>query len=186
MAMLHAASIVFRLISNVYWAKHWHRIVPGADVNTAASFDATPTMPLPRLQFTVRRMMIVVAIAAVALGANDLRRRKVRYDALRSTHEWRGRSSMSLAELHASTVADNEREVERLRAAVRSRHEAPLREAELVAQIISNIGGAAAIERAAERQCRSRARFHELLRKKYERAARYPWLIVEPDPPEPD
>jgi hypothetical protein len=184
--MLRAAPIVFRLIIHVYWTKHWHRIVPGADVNTAASFDATPTMPLPRLQFTVRRIMIVVAIVAVALGANDLRRRKVRYDALRSTHEWRGRSSMSLAELHASTAAANEREVERLRAAVRSGHDTPRPEAEAAAQITSNIEGAAAIERAAERQFRARARFHELLRKKYERAARYPWLVVEPDPPEPD
>jgi hypothetical protein len=143
-------------------------------------------MRLPRLQFTVRRMMIVVAIAAVALGANELRRRKDRYDSLRSTHEWRGRSSISSAEFHASTAAANEREVERLRAAVRSRNHASRPEAEAVAQITSNIEGAAAIERAAERQFRARARFHELLRKKYERAARYPWLVVEPDPPEPD
>jgi hypothetical protein len=28
-------------------------------------------------------------------------------------------------------------------------------------------------------------RWHEVLAKKYERAARYPWLPVEPDPPEP-
>jgi hypothetical protein len=29
------------------------------------------------------------------------------------------------------------------------------------------------------------ADYHAKLRKKYERAARYPWLPVEPDPPEP-
>jgi hypothetical protein len=143
-------------------------------------------MPLPRFQFTVRRIMIVVAIAAVALGANDLRRRNNRYDALRSTHEWGGRSSISLAELHASTAAANEREVERLRATDRSGHDGQRLEAEAAIQITSNIEAAAGIERAAERQCRARARFHELLRKKYERAARYPWLTVEPDPPEPD
>ena len=126
-------------------------------------------MPLPRLQFTVRRMMIVVAIAAVALGANDLRRRRDRYDALCSTHEWRARGSSTSAEGHASTAAANEREVERLRAAVRSDHEAP-RQKEFVAQIISNIEGAVAIERAAERQCRAREWFHELLQKKYQHA----------------
>ena len=143
-------------------------------------------MPLPRFQFTVRRMMIVVAIAAVALGANDLRWRRDRYDALRSTHEWRARGSSTSAEGHSSTAAANEREVERLRAAIRAGHY-PLRPAaEAVAQITSNIEGAASIERAAERQFRARARFHELLRKKYEHAARYPWLAVEPDPPEPD
>ena len=31
-----------------------------------------------------------------------------------------------------------------------------------------------------------RAEHHSLLVRKYERAARYPWLLVEPDPPEPD
>ena len=30
-----------------------------------------------------------------------------------------------------------------------------------------------------------RAEYHEALRDKYERAARYPWIYVEPDPPEP-
>lgn len=30
-----------------------------------------------------------------------------------------------------------------------------------------------------------RHRWHKDLQKKYERAARYPWLPVEPDPPEP-
>jgi hypothetical protein len=30
-----------------------------------------------------------------------------------------------------------------------------------------------------------RAAYHARMRRKYERAARYPWLPVEPDPPEP-
>jgi hypothetical protein len=29
-------------------------------------------------------------------------------------------------------------------------------------------------------------KYHDLLSKKYARAARYPWLAVAPDPPEPD
>jgi hypothetical protein len=28
--------------------------------------------------------------------------------------------------------------------------------------------------------------YHESLARRYERAARYPWLPVEPDPPEPE
>ena len=32
---------------------------------------------------------------------------------------------------------------------------------------------------------RQRAIYHAALRRKYERAARYPWLPVPPDPPEP-
>jgi hypothetical protein len=31
-----------------------------------------------------------------------------------------------------------------------------------------------------------RADHHAAMARKYERAARYPWLLVEPDPPEPD
>ena len=31
-----------------------------------------------------------------------------------------------------------------------------------------------------------RADHHASLARKYERAARYPWLLVEPDPPEPE
>jgi hypothetical protein len=29
------------------------------------------------------------------------------------------------------------------------------------------------------------AKYHDAMRMKYERAARYPWLPIEPDPPEP-
>ena len=32
---------------------------------------------------------------------------------------------------------------------------------------------------------RPRADYHGTMRRKYERAARYPWLAVAPDPPEP-
>jgi hypothetical protein len=36
-----------------------------------------------------------------------------------------------------------------------------------------------------ERHDRARVPYHRELRWKYERAARYPWLTIEPDPPEP-
>ena len=84
---------------------------------------------IPRL--SVRRIMIVVAITAVALGANDMRQRWDRFRALRSMQEWNGRACSALAERHASTAA-------------------------LVAQIASNTAAAAAIERAVERKSRAR------------------------------
>jgi len=34
--------------------------------------------------------------------------------------------------------------------------------------------------------CRKLVPYYQSLRRKYERAARYPWLPVEPDPPEPE
>ena len=109
---------------------------------------------IPRL--SVRRIMIVVAITAVALGANDMRQRWDRFRALRSMHEWNGRACSALAERHASTAAENEREAKRLRAALSSGHYAVRSGAELVAQIASNTEAAAAIERAEERKSRAR------------------------------
>ena len=143
-------------------------------------------MKLPRPRFTMRWMMIVVAVAAVALGAIDVWRRQDRFLALRSNHEWSARGCLAMAESHASTAAGNEREVERLRAAATSGDGAMRRQAELSAQITANIEAQAAVERAAERKYRARAQFHDALRIKYERAARYPWKSVEPDPPEPE
>ena len=103
-----------------------------------------------------------------------------------SMHEWKGRACSTIAERHASTAADNEREAKRLRAALRSGHYGVRSETELVAQIASNTEAQAAVERAAERKSRARARFHDALRLKYERASRYPWISVGPDPPEPE
>ena len=129
--------------------------------------------------------MIVVAIAALALAANDLRLRRQRYLALRSNHEWSGRAQSTMAEGHASAAAQNEREAARMRAAISAIRDPTRIHLEYNAQIASNIEAAAAAERAAEQKCRAKARFHDALRIKYERAARYPWILVEPDPPEP-
>lgn len=41
-------------------------------------------------------------------------------------------------------------------------------------------------ERASADHEGVKADYHACLREKYERAARYPWLPVEPDPPEPE
>jgi hypothetical protein len=38
---------------------------------------------------------------------------------------------------------------------------------------------------AYARRCRRMFPYHAALRRKYERATHYPWLPVEPDPPEP-
>jgi hypothetical protein len=144
-------------------------------------------MRLPRIRFTVRRIMLIVAITAVALGANDLRLRYQRYRALSSVHEWTGRSCSTMAERHAATAAGNEREAERLRAAIRSDRESKHPQVvQGILQIAANTAAQAEVERAAERKFRARAQFHEALRVKYERAARRPWILVEPDPPEPE
>ncbi len=143
-------------------------------------------MRLPRIRFTVRRIMIVVAIAALALAANDLRLRWDRFRALRSSHEAKWRGCLILADLHAATAAQDEGEAKRLRAAILSGQYPVQSAAELVAHIALNTEAAAASERLAEEKLRTYARFHDALRLKYERAARYPWLSVKPDPPAPE
>jgi hypothetical protein len=130
--------------------------------------------------------MVVVAIAAVALGANDVRLRRNHILSRLSHHEFNGRVCLSMAERHASTASDNEREAARLRAAISSGHYASRQTVDAVAQVASSTEAAAASGRAKEQQCRARARYHDVLRIKYERAARYPWNSVEADPPEPE
>jgi hypothetical protein len=92
-------------------------------------------MPMPRFRFTVRRMMVAVAIVAVAgfALAVGLRRSSFR----------------TLEDFHRRAKAD----------------------------AVSSIRG---------RKGRALADYHDGLRWKYARAARYPWLPVAPDPSEPE
>src|SRR4051812_3874739 len=101
-------------------------------------------MRLPRVRITVRRMMVAVAVIAVTLGANDLRLRRNRFLDLSRTHEWTARGCVSRAEGYASTAGQNEREAERIRAALRAEHD-PLRlRLDLVAQQARTIAAAGA------------------------------------------
>ncbi len=107
-------------------------------------------MSLPRLRFTVRAMMVAVAIVAAVLG---LKRRM---------HDFSRRAEYHL--LRADELAKGcvfgkmfRDDPDRSRA---SQHE-------------------------AERQNFRVVAFHANLGVKYARAARYPWLSVAPDPPEP-
>jgi hypothetical protein len=87
---------------------------------------------LPRLRFTVRLFMLVVALAACSVWGYRM---------------WR--------------VSRERAREERLHTHYRIGHPSP---------------SADAAEKAA---------YDAVLARKYERAARYPWLPVEPDPPQP-
>jgi hypothetical protein len=93
-------------------------------------------MKLPRPRFTIRRLMVAVAIAAFAFGGWQMRQRREHRLRLALKHEV---LSALLRDGHADTSRDPER---------------------------------------ADR--------HKALHIKYEHAARYPWLPIEPDPPEPE
>jgi hypothetical protein len=104
---------------------------------------------------TTRRWMVAVAVVALSVAGEQMRRRAVRY---------RG-----LAERHAKIELVCRRTAARL----------PLMKP---SDYGAFCGGMARNIRRSPRL----AAYQADLRRKYEHAARYPWLPVEPDPPEPE
>lgn len=101
---------------------------------------------MPRPRFTVRRLMLAVAVAAVVLTTVQWWRRRASYAERAEYHRrW--------SESKHSFTPDGMSEEQMRRAFA---------------------------EMAAEN------RFHRDLARKYEHAARYPWLPVAPDPPLPE
>ena len=45
-------------------------------------------MPLPRFRFSVRRMMVAVAVVAIVIGADNMRRRRDRWRNSGSGTRW--------------------------------------------------------------------------------------------------
>ena len=114
-------------------------------------------MRLPRVRFTVRRMMIAVAVVGTIFGCELTRRR---WDTFRT-----------MAAYHA----DEERRM-RLLLSGGFIHEADE----------EGRRGRMQIGRGLERESvRSRRWYHAIMWAKYERAARYPWLPGDLDPPKP-
>ena len=107
-------------------------------------------------RMTTRRWMVVVAIVAFVIAGEQMRRASARYR-LR-------------AESHALREADLRREAEKWRG--------------VQPWVFGGLRGQEARDvMLLPEFVEYHARFG---RGKYERAARYPWLPVEPDPPEPE
>jgi hypothetical protein len=92
-------------------------------------------------QFTVRQLMVAVAIAGIVLGVTIERHNRFRKIA--AHHQAEFKKILSGLPFHFSGDSSLDPKMRRLE-------------------------------------------WHEPMRLKYERAARYPWLPVGPDPPEPD
>ncbi len=106
-------------------------------------------MRLPRVRFTVRRMMVAVAIVALLLAWMQMQKRMVE---LRKSYEFQ-------SALHGGE------------------------------EVVEREGGLFIRFRGGRREVKPNARraaYHAAMRRKYERAARYPWLPVAPDPPMPE
>jgi hypothetical protein len=145
-------------------------------------------MPLLRVRFTVRRMMVAVAIIAVgAWGASliplaaEYRQRAwlaARAEEVLGVLE----DAAQRAEQTAGRDADAEGgQIERpwddlVSLAIRPQAGDP---------VLADSGTAAASAREAAHYGRLRQRCASL-KAKYDRAARYPWLPVAPDPPAPE
>jgi hypothetical protein len=100
--------------------------------------------PIPRFRFTLRWMMVGVAITALAIIVGRWGAEMIRIS--RGHERWAMRHG-----------------------------------------IVERYAVEAAAKEAAHRpELTAKAAHHASMRQKYERAARYPWLAVEPDPPGPD
>ena len=120
-------------------------------------------MRSPRVRFTVRRLMVATAIVAVIFRGIQLRRRSVDYAANARYYEMREDSAKALHRYTAMLF--------------------PGRPVESIRRFEFGLVGI-----TTERDGAHLVKIEEYYGRKaalYRRAARYPWLPVAPDPPEP-
>lgn len=142
-------------------------------------------MRLPRLKFTVRMLMVMVAIVAVAFGAEKSRRRWVLYRMKTAAY-----ARMEAGLLQAANREEAEADALRRRAE-KKREEAERDKAYPQLQrnwldIAREETMYARMKSEEAESDRRRATFYGRLKEKYKRAANRPWESVEPDPEEPD
>jgi hypothetical protein len=115
-------------------------------------------MRLPRVRFTVRWLMVAVAIVALAFPLFRMARfYRMHLHAALSHREWEKFHALELKNVALTEYAPSV---------------SPQRRREMTEQSIS--------------RARNRQRYHAELKRKYERAATHPWDPVEPDPPMPE
>jgi cytochrome c-type biogenesis protein CcmH/NrfG len=111
--------------------------------------EGAEAMNLPRL--STRHLLMLVTVAAIALGLDAMRRRRAEFTSRMAYHstQYRGRVRQLAVDRAWGMSAGRE------------------------------AASPGPIDRAL-------VRYHFKMAEKYARAARYPWLSVEPDPPEPE
>ena len=154
-------------------------------------------MRLPRFRYSVRGMMIAVAIVGIGVGIESMRRRRVA--CLEKAYEWRKLEwvDTQMADYHENYSAPRYDESARnwelgveesRKLAAKFGEQNALIPGSVEAQE-RNASDARNRARSAREEAhreRARAVWTGALARKYERAARYPWLSVAPDPPEPE
>ena len=124
-------------------------------------------MPFPKM--TTRRWMIAVAVAAGSVGATITVRRALRYDRCAAFHAAKERISLKHAENPRAglNLCEAGWGVPALESDPCIGHPLPPR----LWSATDHLADAA---------------FHRIMKRRYERAARRPWLPVPPDPPDPE
>lgn len=138
-----------------------------------------------RLRFTVRILMIVVAVVTAAVWADVMRRRSVAYRSLATAYAEEEASALCSARSADELVASWRRDAEDWRG--RGEQEKVFPD---IRQYWERAAGQL-VERATimarnAGYWRRRAAIHARLKEKYGRAASRPWEAVEPDPQEPE
>lgn len=130
---------------------------------------------MPRI--TIRRMMIFVALTAVIFTGSMAAMRggplSGTYGQKAAEHAAKLPGLNSVADLHANAARACRERAESLRSSGRTEDAA------------SSIEQATYWDQSVA-ALRERVSYHDRMRRKWEHAVRYPWLRVEPDPPEPD
>jgi hypothetical protein len=140
---------------------------------------------MPRARFTVRALMIAVAVAALVILAERWRRLAAEYSAAASRFAAAEASESDRLDGLRSVLEATRTDLDRSRAQHEQTdpvglYEKRVREAAIThyeskeKDLMSELAKSVAL----------RSRYIET-RRRYERAARYPWLPVAPDPPEP-
>ena len=142
-------------------------------------------MRAPRAQFTIRRLMLAVAVFAVALGGCRIVWLRHRYRTAAATHSssesfWRKQQSiMEQAgkddETHWLALLET---AENGSVAVTNLIGTPVK-------IMSDLGTVKERNAAEFSKCQQQVEYHAVLKRKYQRAAARPWYPVDPDPPPP-
>jgi hypothetical protein len=139
-------------------------------------------MQLPRM--TIRRWVVVVVIVAAAMSAWRLRRLSQRYSTIAAFQ----RQQQGYADRARNPLpkAIDRFEVEGRRFAEAARTAGNQREARFMRDEAARLAGLAETYREWVRDFTELSDYRAQLRRKYEQAATYPWLPVDPDPPEPE
>ncbi len=131
---------------------------------------------------TVKRLMVMVAVAAVLCGSYVWYRAALGYRKKASAHRYQSRSFEGLAKLsrEGKTKLWTER-------AIDGTPEEWIGANDFIVRPTEPKESAAFIRRytAIEAKCRSMAHYHDELRRKWAHAASHPWETVSPDPPPP-